>query len=69
MRQKIVITKLLKSLTEVYYQVWQKFITKCGRSLLQSPSGITKCGRLLLHSGSGITKYGSYYKVRRSSFR
>ena len=34
MRQKTVITKLLQSVTEVYYKV---------RQVLQSASGITKC--------------------------
>ena len=41
--------------------------------LLQSALAITKCGRLLLQSVSGITKYerllqsvkGCYYKVRQ----
>ena len=41
---------------------YQKFITKCGKGLLQIASGITKCvrftkrGRLSLQSASGITK-------------
>ena len=60
MRQKTVITKLLQSVTEVYYKVCQ---------VLQSASGITKCDRLLLQSASGITKCDSYYKVRRNSFQ
>ena len=34
MRQKTIITKLLQSVTEVYYKVCQ---------VLQSASGITKC--------------------------
>ena len=55
MRQKAFITKLLQSVTEVYYKVCQ---------VLQNPSGITKCDRLLLQSVSGITKCNSYYKVR-----
>ena len=57
MRQKTVITKLLQSVTEVYYKV---------RQLLQSASGITKCDRLL-QSASGIIKCASYYKVRRNT--
>ena len=57
MKQKTVIKKLLKSVTEVYYKV---------RQVLQSASGITKCVRLLLQSASGITKCDSYYKVRRN---
>ena len=57
MRQKTVIAKLLKSVTEDYYKV---------RQVLQSASGITKCDRLLLQSASGITKCDSYYKVRRN---
>ena len=60
MRQKTVITKLLQSVTEVYYKV---------RQVLQSASGITKCDRLLLQSASGITKCDSYYKVRRNKRR
>ena len=71
MRQKTIITKLLQSVTEVYYKVHQVLqsasgITMCGRLLLQSASGITKCDRLLLQSASGITKCDSYYKVRRN---
>ena len=42
-----VITKLLQSVTEVYYKV---------RQVLQSVLGVTKCDRLLLQSASGITK-------------
>ena len=57
MRQKTVITKLLQSVTEVYYKA---------RHVLQSVSEITKCDRLLLQSASGITKCDSYYKVRRN---
>ena len=54
MRQKIVIAKLLPSVTEVCYKVCQ---------LLQS---MTDCH---LQSASGITKYvcDSYYTARRSS--
>ena len=58
MRQKTVITKLLQSVTEVYYKV---------RQVLQRASGITKGDRLLLQSVSGITKSDSYYKVRRNT--
>ena len=58
MRQKTAITKLLQSVTEIYYKV---------RQVLQSTSGITKCGRLLLQSAPGITKCDSYYKVRRNT--
>ena len=72
MRQKRVITKLIQSVTEVYYKVRQVLqsssgITKCDRLLLQSASGITKCDRLLLQSASGTTKCESYYKVRRNT--
>ena len=45
-KQKI-ITKLLQSVTEIYYKV---------RQVLQSASDITKCDRLLLQSVSGIAK-------------
>ena len=51
MRQKTVITKLLQSVTAVYYKV---------RQVLQSATGITKCDRLLLQSVTGC-----YYKVRQ----
>ena len=51
MRQKTIITKLLQSVTEVYYKM---------RQVLQSASGITKCDRLLLQSVSGC-----YYKARQ----
>ena len=69
MTQKTVITKLLQSVTEVYYKVRQVLqsasgITKCDGLLLKSASGITKCDRLLLESASGITKFESYCKVR-----
>ena len=53
MKQKVVITKLLQSATEVYYIVHQ---------VLQSASGITKCDRLyckvrqVLQSATVITK-------------
>ena len=70
--------QLLQNETE---NSFQKFIRRCGRSLLQSASattecdrlllqralGITKCDRLLLQSVSCITKCDSYYKVRRNS--
>ena len=56
--------QLLQNKTE---SIYQKFITKCDRGLLQSASGITKCNRLLLQSASGITKCDSYYKVRRKT--
>ena len=63
MRQKTIITKLLQSVTEVYYKVHQVLqsasgIAMCGRLLLQSASGITKCDRLLLQCVR-------YYKVRQ----
>ena len=58
MIQKTVITKLLQSVTEVYYKV---------RQVLRSASGITRCDRLLLQSASGIIKCDSYYKVRRNT--
>ena len=51
MRQKAVVTKLLKSVTGCYYKV---------RQVLQSASGITKCDRLVLQSVTGC-----YYKVRQ----
>ena len=50
MRQKIVITKLLQSVT----------------SLLKSVSGIKNCDRLLLQSASSIKKCDSYYKGKRN---
>ena len=61
MRQKTVITKLLQSVTEVYYKVRQvlQSVTEVYykvRQALQSASGITKCDRLLLQSAPGITK-------------
>ena len=57
MRQKTVITKLLESVTEVYYKV---------RQVLQSASDITKCDRLLLQSTSGTKSVtGCCYKVRQ----
>ena len=53
MRQKTVITNVLQSVTDCYYKVHHKFITKCDRLLLQSASGVTKCD--------------SCYKVRRNT--
>ena len=47
MREKTVITKLLQTVTEVYYKMHQ---------VLQSAWGIKMCDRLLLQSASGITK-------------
>ena len=72
MRQKTVITKLLQSVTEVYYKVRQVLQSESGmakydRLLLQCASGITKSDRLLLQSASGITKCDNYYKVRRNT--
>ena len=52
-----------KQLLQNYYKMWQKFITKCVTSLLQSASGITKCGSFLLQSASGVIRCDSYYKV------
>ena len=81
MRQKTVITNLLKSAPGITkcdrsllqsasditkYVRQETGITKCDRLLLQSVSGIAKCDRLLLQNASGITKCGSYYKVRRN---
>ena len=72
MRQKEVVTKLLQSVTEVYYKVRQvlQSVTEVYhkvRQVLQSASGVTKCDRLLLQSASGITMCDSYYKVRRNT--
>ena len=58
---------LVDNIKNCYYKVrqllqnetknsYQKFTTKCDRSLLQSVEGITKCDRLLLQTASGITK-------------
>ena len=47
------VRQLLQNETENTYE---KFITKCYRSLLQRASGITKCNRLL-------SQTVSYYKV------
>ena len=58
MRHKAVITKLLQTVTEVYYKVLQ---------VLQNASGIIKCDRLLLQNASGITKCDSYHKIRCSA--
>ena len=54
MRQKAVITKLLQSVTEVYYKL---------RQILQSKSSITKCDKVydkkrqVLKSATVITKW------------
>ena len=58
MRKKI-ITKLLQSLTEVYYEVCQ---------VLQSASVIKKHDSLLLQAVSGVTKCDDYFQVRRNTF-
>ena len=65
MRQKIVITKLLQSVTQVYYKVCQvlQSVTDCYYKVCQ----ILQSVRLLLQSASGITKCDSYYKVRRNT--
>ena len=55
-----------KQLLQSSYKVWQKFITKCDRLLLQCTLGITECDKMLLQSVSGITKSESYYKVRHN---
>ena len=49
MRQKTIITKLLQSVTDVYYKV--------------RPSGITKCDRLLLQSATVLTKWDVTYPL------
>ena len=59
MRKKIVITKLLQSLTEVYYEMCQ---------VLQSASVIKKHDSLLLQAVSGVTKCDDYFQVRRNTF-
>ena len=59
MRKKIVITNLLQSLTEVYYEVCQ---------VLQSASVIKKHDSLLLQAVSGVTKCDDYFQVRRNTF-
>ena len=65
MRQKIVFTKLLQSVTQVYYKVCQvlQSVTDCYYKVCQ----ILQSVRLLLQSASGITKCDSYYKVRRNT--
>ena len=65
MRQKIVITKLLQSVTQVYYKVSQvlQSVTDCYYKVCQ----VLQSVRLLLQSASGITKCDSYYKVRRNT--
>ena len=47
---------VIQSLKNETESIYNKVITKCDRSLLQSVSGITKCDKLLLKSTSGITK-------------
>ena len=59
MRKKIVITKLLQSLTEVYYEVCQ---------VLQSASVIKKHDSQLLQAVSGVAKCDDYFQVRRNTF-
>ena len=54
MRQKTIITKLLQSVTEVYYKV---------RQVLQSVTDCYYKVRQVLQSVPGITKCDSYYKV------
>ena len=49
--------KLLQSVANDYYKVWQ---------LLQSVTGITKYDKTLLQNVSRITKCENYYKVRRT---
>ena len=55
MRQKTVITKLLQSVTEVYYKV---------RQVLQSGTEVYYKVRQVLQSASDITKCDSYCKAR-----
>ena len=43
MRQKTIITKLLQSVTEVYYKVCQTVITKCVRYYKVWQAVIIKC--------------------------
>ena len=52
MRKKTIITKLLQSVTKVYYKVWQTVITKYVKYYQVWQGVITKCD--------------SYYKVRRN---
>ena len=58
MRQKTIITKLLQSVTEVYYKV---------RQVLQSVTDCYYKVRQVLQSVPGITKCDSYYKVWRNN--
>ena len=58
MRRRTVIKRLLQSVKEVYCKV---------SLVLKRTSGITKCGRSSLQSASGIAKSDSYYKVRRNA--
>ena len=74
-QRKQFITKLLQSVTKVYYKVSQVLqrtsgITKCDRLLIKNASGITKYDRLLLQNAPAvITKCDSYYKVSRNRCR
>ena len=54
MRQKTIITKLLQSVTEVYYKVCRVLQSV---TTWPSTSSITKCGRVLLQSATVITKW------------
>ena len=64
MRQKTIITKLLQSVTEVYYKVHQvlQSVADCYYKVHQVLQRVTGCN----YSASGITKCDSYYKVRRN---
>ena len=55
MRQKTIITKLLQSVTEVYYKVCQTVITKCVRYYKVWQAVITM--RQVLQSATVITKW------------
>ena len=73
MRKKIVITKLLQSVTDVYYKVRQVlqsltevYCEVC--QVLQSASVIKKHDSLLLQTVSGVIKCDDYFKVRRNTF-
>ena len=72
MRKKIVITKLLQSVTDVYYKVRQVlqsltevYYEVC--QILQSASVIKKHDSLLLQTVSGVIKCDDYFKVRRNT--
>ena len=65
MRQKIVITKLLQSVTQVYYKVCQ--VLQSVTDYYYKVCQVLQSVRLLLQSASGITKCDSYYKVRRNT--